>query len=104
MPPTGGWILLAGGAGVWHHGIPEAVAKQLDALEAAVERRHEADRGEVGLVAQLHAFGSDRSQLASDLDAAVARARALETTNREIAGRLDVAIDTIRSVLEANDQ
>jgi CRP-like cAMP-binding protein len=85
----------------------EAAAKRLalalDALEAAVERRHEADRGEVGLVAQLHAFGSDRSQLASDLDAAVARSRALETTNREIASRLDVAIDTIRTVLEAND-
>ena len=47
---------------------------------------------------------SDRSQLASELDAAVARARALETANREIASRLDVAIDTIRSVLEANDQ
>ena len=79
------------------------LALALDALEAAVERRREADRGEVGLVEQLHAFGSDRSQLASDLDAAVARARALETTNREIASRLDVAIDTIRSVLEAND-
>ena len=80
------------------------LALALDALEAAVERRHEADRGEEGLVAQLHAFGSDRSQLAADLDAAVARARALESTNREIASRLDVAIGTIREVLEANDQ
>jgi hypothetical protein len=79
------------------------LALALDALEAAVERRREADRGEAGLVAQLHALGSDRSQLASDLDQAVARARALETANREIASRLDVAIDTIRSVLEAND-
>jgi hypothetical protein len=75
----------------------------LDALESAVERRREVDRGEEGLVAQLHAFGSDRSQLAADLDAAVARSRALETTNREIASRLDVAIGTIREVLEAND-
>jgi Domain of unknown function (DUF4164) len=80
------------------------LALALDALEAAIERRHDADRGEVGLVAQLHALGSDRSQLASDLDTAVARARALETTNREIASRLDVAIGTIREVLEANDQ
>jgi hypothetical protein len=80
------------------------LALALDALEAAIERRHEADRGEEGLVAQLHAFGSDRSQLAADLDAAVARARALETTNREIASRLDIAIGTIREVLEANDQ
>ena len=80
------------------------LALALEALEAAVERRNEADRGEEGLVAQLHAFGSDRSQLAADLDAAVARARALETTNREIASRLDIAIGTIREVLEANDQ
>jgi hypothetical protein len=80
------------------------LALALDALEAAVERRQEADRGEEGLTAQLHALGTDRSQLASDLDAAVARARSLETSNREIARRLEVAIDTIRSVLEANDR
>jgi len=80
------------------------LALALDALEAAVERRQKADRGEEGLAAQLHALGTDRSQLASDLDAAVARARSLETSNREIARRLEVAIDTIRSVLEANDR
>ncbi|MGE3145578.1 MAG: DUF4164 family protein [Pseudorhodoplanes sp.] len=74
----------------------------LDALEAAVERRRTADRGEEALVSQLHALGSDRSRLASDLDAAAARSRHLESANREIARRLDVAIDSIRSVLEAN--
>ena len=80
------------------------LALALDALEAAVERRRESDRGHEGLTAQLHALGDDRSQLASNLDAAVARARALENANREIARRLDVAIQTIRSVLEANDR
>ncbi len=80
------------------------LALALDALDAAIERRREADRGQEGLAAQLHALGTDRSRLASDLDAAVAHARSLETTNREIARRLDVAIDTIRSVLEANDR
>lgn len=74
----------------------------LDALEAAVERRREADRGEEMLVSQLHALGSDRSRLASDLDAAAARSRHLEQVNREIARRLDVAIDNIRYVLDAN--
>jgi hypothetical protein len=44
----------------------------------------------------------DRSKLAADLDAAAARARVLVTTNREVARRLDAAIDTIRSVLAAN--
>jgi len=75
------------------------LALALDALEAALDRRREADRGEETLAAQLHAFGADRSRLAADLDAQVARARGLENTNREIVRRLDVAIDTIRSVL-----
>jgi hypothetical protein len=55
------------------------------------------------LADQLHALGADRSRLAADLDAATARARTLETTNQEVARRLDVAIETIRSVIEAND-
>jgi hypothetical protein len=55
------------------------------------------------LADQLHALGTDRSRLAADLDAMTARARALETTNQEVARRLDAAIETIRSVIEAND-
>ncbi len=78
------------------------LALALDALEAAVERRREADRGADGLTTQLNAVVADRSRLASDLDLAAARARALETTNREVAERLDAAIDTIRSVLAAS--
>jgi hypothetical protein len=75
----------------------------LDGLEAAAERRREADRADLGLADQLHALGADRSRLASDLDTVTARARALETTNQEVARRLDAAIETIRSVIEAND-
>jgi hypothetical protein len=85
----------------------EAACKRLtlalDALEAAIERRREADRDEAGLVTQVHALGADRSRLAADLDAAVARSRSLETTNREIARRLDIAIGNVRSVLDASD-
>jgi hypothetical protein len=76
----------------------------MDALEAAVERRREADRGHSDLSEQLHALGTDRSQLASDLDTAAARVRMLENTNREIARRLDTAIESVRNVLEANDR
>jgi hypothetical protein len=79
------------------------LAQALDALEAAVERRREADHGVDGLASQVNALVTDRSQLASDLDLAAARARALETTNREVARRLDTAIETIRDVLAAND-
>jgi hypothetical protein len=80
------------------------LALALDALAAAVERRHDADRGEQTLDAQLHALGADRSRLAAELDAAAARNRTLEAANREVAERLDVAIDTIRSVLAANER
>ena len=75
----------------------------LEGLEAAAERRRETDRADLGLADQLHALGADRSRLAADLDAVTARARALETTNQEVARRLDSAIETIRSVIEAND-
>ena len=77
------------------------LALALDALEAALERRREADRSEEKLGAQLQALGADRSRLASDLDAQAAREKRLAAVNREIAARLDVAIDTIRSVLDA---
>jgi uncharacterized protein DUF4164 len=80
------------------------LALALDALDAAVERRQEADHEEQGLADQLQALGVDRSRLASDLDVAAARARVLETTNREIARRLDAAIETIRGVLETHDR
>ena len=80
------------------------LALALDALAAAVERRRKADRDEETLAAQLHALGGDRSRLAAELDAAVARARALETLNREIAERLDAATRAIRSVLGTSER
>jgi hypothetical protein len=80
------------------------LALALDSLEAAVERRREADRSEVSVHAQLHALGTDRSKLASELDAAAARSRQLESTNREIARRLEIAMDNIRSVIDAQER
>jgi chromosome segregation ATPase len=80
------------------------LAQALDGLEAAVERRREADRGNHSLEAQLHALGSDRSRLAAELDGVTARSREIEATHREIARRIDLAIDGIRSVLDTNDR
>ena len=74
----------------------------LDALEAAVERRSEVDKSEQSLGEQLHALGSDRSRLAAQLDEATARSREIEATNREIARRIDVAMDGIRAVIGAD--
>ena len=79
------------------------LALALDALDAAVDRRREADRGEDALAAQVQALGLDRTKLASALDGETAHSRKLEATNREIAERLDSAIATIRSVLDGNE-
>jgi hypothetical protein len=80
------------------------LALALDALDAAVERRRDADRGDAALATQVEALGADRSRLAAELDLAAARARALESANREVARRLDAAIDTIRDVLATDDR
>jgi hypothetical protein len=76
------------------------LALALDALAAAVERRRSADAGAATLSAQLHALSDDRSRLAAELDEASARARSLESVNRDVAQRLDAAIATIRSLVE----
>jgi hypothetical protein len=78
------------------------LALALDALDAAVERRREADRSEEALAVQVQALGLDRARLASTLDGETARSRRLETTNREIAQRLDTAIASIQSVLDTH--
>lgn len=79
------------------------LTQALDALDAAVERRLDADRGDARLADQIHALGNDRAKLAAELDAQTARSRQLEAANREIARRLDTAIDNIRSVLQSQD-
>ena len=75
----------------------------LDALESAVERRREADRDENELAVRIQALGADRSRLADELDGSLVKSRRLERTNREIAEKLDAAIGTIRSVLDAGE-
>ena len=52
------------------------------------------------LTAQIQAFGNDRSKLAAELDAVTARARELETVNREVAERINGAIAQIRTALD----
>jgi chromosome segregation ATPase len=75
------------------------LALALDALDAAAERRREAARGEQALSAQIHSLGEDRARLASELDQAMARARALERANREVARRIAAVIGSIRGAL-----
>ena len=86
-------------------GFDQAVKRvidALDALDAALEQRLENDRRGGTLTEQVHVFNIDRSRLASELDAARARARELETSNREAARRIDEAMSAIRAVISAN--
>ena len=75
----------------------------LDALEAAAERRRDADRDENELASRIQALGADRSRLADELDGSLVKTRRLERTNREVSEKLEVAIGTIRAVLDAGE-
>ena len=75
----------------------------LEALESSAERRRDADRDENELASRIQALGADRSRLADELDGSLVKTRRLERTNREIAEKLDAAIGTIRSVLDAGE-
>ena len=76
----------------------------LNELEAVVERRQENDRGQDSLAARIQALGADRSRLADELDMSISRSRSLEDANRDIAERIDGAIETIRAVLKSEQQ
>ena len=77
------------------------LSQALDLLDAAVERRIEIDRGRTILTEQVHALDADRSKLAADLDVQLGKVRSLELANRDIARRLDAAMENIRLVLES---
>jgi hypothetical protein len=80
------------------------LAAALDSLEAALERRRQADRSEAALATQVSTLGADRSRLAAELDQQTARAHRLEATSREVSRRLDLAMDAIRTVVDTNDR
>lgn len=69
-------------------------------LESAVNTRLEREIQLLDAEAEVQRMGSDRSRLAESLDAAQARAKRLETANREVSNRLIGAMESIRSVLD----
>jgi hypothetical protein len=88
-------------------GFDQAVKRVMDALDAldgVLEQRlgNDKDKGGGSLVEQLHAFNIDRARLALELDAVRARARELESSNREAVRRIDEAMSAIRAVIAAN--
>jgi hypothetical protein len=81
--------------------VTRRLTHALDLLDAAVERRIEIDRSRAVLAEQVHTLDADRSKLAADLDSQLAKVRGLEAANRDVAQRLDAAMENIRSVLES---
>jgi hypothetical protein len=76
----------------------------LQTLENVVEERLSLSVGSDALAEEVQLLSSDRARLAETLDQAQARAARLETINRDVSRRLDSAIDTIRAVLEADEE
>ncbi len=75
----------------------------LDQLEVAAERRARDDANRGDLTEELAIMQDDRSRLAVELDAALARAKGLESANQGVSDRLEKAAATIRAVLGEAD-
>jgi septal ring factor EnvC (AmiA/AmiB activator) len=71
----------------------------LDQLEAACERRRNADAERSNLEEELAVLQDDRTRLALELDDAKARSKSLELANGEVARRLAKASSNIRTIL-----
>lgn len=84
--------------------ITRRLTQALDQLEAAVNRTLEMERSRAILSEQVHALDADRARLAADLDTQMARSRRLEAANRDVARRLDAAMDNIKLVLDAQEE
>jgi hypothetical protein len=80
------------------------LALALDSLQAAVAKKRESERGGGEMAAQFQALGNDRARLAAELDGTAAQVRRLQTTNREVARRVEVAIGTIKTLLDEHDR
>ncbi|MEW5422432.1 DUF4164 domain-containing protein [Amorphus sp. 3PC139-8] len=78
----------------------EKLTNALDRLEAAINRRVDADHRRASLEDEVQRLTEDRSELAGSLDRSEARANRLEETNRDVSRRLVTAMETIRTVLD----
>lgn len=78
-----------------------SMVSALDKLEDVVDRRLEDQKRLHSLDSEMSDMMLDRSRLAQSLDKAEGRSTRLEDANKEVSRRLVTAMETIRSVLEA---
>jgi len=71
----------------------------LDGLDAAISRRAEQDMEQADRGAEFSLLQDDRTRLAQELDGALARMRALEGANGEVARRVERASAAVRAVI-----
>jgi Domain of unknown function (DUF4164) len=71
----------------------------LDRLEAATERRMQADAGRADAEEEFAIMRDDRSRLAVELDGALARVSRLERANDEAMRRIDRAAAAVRNAM-----
>jgi hypothetical protein len=72
----------------------------LTALEAAAVRRIESERKRSDIETELSLMQDDRARLAVDLDGALATLTRLEAATDDVSGRVDRAMEAVRSVLK----
>jgi uncharacterized protein YciW len=76
----------------------------LESLELAIQERLSNSAGAEGLVEEVEMLTADRARLAETLDQTSARSAKLENVNRDVSRRLDQAIETIRTVLQSDEE
>ena len=76
----------------------------LGALEAAVGRKREAESAQADLNEAFAAMQDDRTRLALELDAALARGQKLETANDEVARRVEAAAAALAALAQGGEE
>lgn len=76
----------------------------IDLLENAVERRTRLDASRADAAEEFALMQDDRARLATELDAALDRCKALETANDEAGKRIAQASATIETVLAGSGE
>jgi Domain of unknown function (DUF4164) len=77
----------------------DKLVRALKGLERAVEARLTKEGDWQSLETQLQMSQEDRADLAEQLDKTLFSLETLESANKEVASRIDVAMETIRGVL-----